>query len=457
MEDADTICAISTPAGEGGIGIVRISGRKAHPIVKSIFKPRKKSGEFSPLPRTLYLGYIINPNDNSEIDEVFAVFMNAPHTYTCEDITEIHTHGGYAAQKTVLSLILDGGARLAEPGEFTKRAFLNGRIDLLQAESVLDIIHSETDEELRYALKYLQGGLSEKMRMFQETLRNALAGMEALIDFPEEDIDLNPHDVVLPLKKIRTEIQTLIDSYYEGRGIKQGFEVLIAGKANVGKSSLLNALLLKERAIVTPIPGTTRDLIEDTIYLNGIKVKIIDTAGIREPGSIVEEEGIKRVKQKISEVDLIIWLFDGSQLYSEDDEEVFRTIGQQNCLIVINKIDLPQKLERDAIPAKSPEWIEISALKGQGLDMLKKQILTRFTGGVRKDNALLITNMRHRDALVKTGSNIEQALLLKEKGEPIEFIAFELREGLNHLAEITGETCSEDILNDIFSRFCIGK
>jgi tRNA modification GTPase len=457
MEDADTICAISTPAGEGGIGIVRISGRKAHPIVKSIFKPRKKSGEFSPLPRTLYLGYIINPNDNSEIDEVFAVFMNAPHTYTCEDITEIHTHGGYAAQKTVLSLILDGGARLAEPGEFTKRAFLNGRIDLLQAESVLDIIHSETDEELRYALKYLQGGLSEKMRMFQETLRNALAGMEALIDFPEEDIDLNPHDVVLPLKKIRTEIQTLIDSYYEGRGIKQGFEVLIAGKANVGKSSLLNALLLKERAIVTPIPGTTRDLIEDTIYLNGIKVKIIDTAGIREPGSIVEEEGIKRVKQKISEVDLIIWLFDGSQLYSEDDEEVFRTIGQQNCLIVINKIDLPQKLERDAIPAKSPEWIEISALKDQGLDMLKKQILTRFTGGVRKDNALLITNMRHRDALVKTGSNIEQALLLKEKGEPIEFIAFELREGLNHLAEITGETCSEDILNDIFSRFCIGK
>jgi tRNA modification GTPase len=457
MEDADTICAISTPAGEGGIGIVRISGRKAHPIVKSIFKPRKKSGEFSPLPRTLYLGYIINPNDNSEIDEVFAVFMNAPHTYTCEDITEIHTHGGYAAQKTVLSLILDGGARLAEPGEFTKRAFLNGRIDLLQAESVLDIIHSETDEELRYALKYLQGGLSEKMRMFQETLRNALAGMEALIDFPEEDIDLNPHDVVLPLKKIRTEIQTLIDSYYEGRGIKQGFEVLIAGKANVGKSSLLNALLLKERAIVTPIPGTTRDLIEDTIYLNGIKVKIIDTAGIREPGSIVEEEGIKRVKQKISEVDLIIWLLDGSQLYSEDDEEVFRTIGQQNCLIVINKIDLPQKLERDAIPAKSPEWIEISALKGQGLDMLKKQILTRFTGGVRKDNALLITNMRHRDALVKTGSNIEQALLLKEKGEPIEFIAFELREGLNHLAEITGETCSEDILNDIFSRFCIGK
>jgi tRNA modification GTPase len=457
MEDADTICAISTPAGEGGIGIVRMSGKKAHPIVKSIFKPRKKRGEFSPLPRTLYLGYIVNPKNNNEIDEVFAIFMNAPHTYTFEDMAEIHTHGGYAAQKTVLSLILDSGARLAEPGEFTKRAFLNGRIDLLQAESVLDIIHSETDEELRYALKYLQGGLSEKIQTFQETLRNALAGMEALIDFPEEDIDLNPHDVVLPLRKIRIEIQALIDSYYEGRGIKQGFEVLITGKANVGKSSLLNALLLKERAIVTPIPGTTRDLIEDTIYLNGIKVKIIDTAGIREPGNVVEEEGIRRVKQKISEVDLIIWLLDGSQPYSEDDKELLRTIGRRNCLVVINKIDLPQKLERDAIAAKSPEWIEISALKDQGLDVLKEQIFTRFTDGVRKNNALLITNMRHRDALLKTGNNIEQALLLKEKGEPIEFIAFELREGLNHLAEITGETCSEDILNDIFSRFCIGK
>jgi tRNA modification GTPase len=457
MEDADTICAISTPAGEGGIGIVRISGKKAHPITESIFRHRGERKKFTPLPRTLYLGYIINPNNNNEVDEVFTVFMNAPHTYTCEDIAEIHTHGGYAAQKVILSLILGCGARLAEPGEFTKRAFLNGRIDLLQAESVLDIIHSETDEELHYALKYLQGGLSQKIQKFQETLRNALAGMEALIDFPEEDIDIHPDEVVLPLNKVKTDIENLVDSYYEGRGIKQGFEVLITGRTNVGKSSLLNALLLKERAIVTPIPGTTRDLIEDTIYLNGIKIKIIDTAGIREPGNIVEEEGIKRVKLKISEVDLIIWLLDGSQPYSQDDEEVFRSIGQQNFLIVINKIDLPQKLERDAIPAKNPEWIEMSALKDQGLDTLKEQIFIRLTGGTRKNSALLITNMRHRDALVKVKSNIERALLLKEGGEPIELIAFELREGLNHLAEITGETCSEDILNEIFSRFCIGK
>jgi tRNA modification GTPase len=457
MEDTDTICAISTPTGEGGIGIVRISGKKAHSIAQSIFKPRKKAGQFTPLARTFYLGYIIHPDDNREIDEAFIVFMNAPHTYTCEDIVEIHTHGGYAAQKNVLSLILDCDARLAEPGEFTRRAFLNGRIDLMQAESVLDIIRSETDEELHCALRYLQGGLSEKIQMFQKMLKNALAGMEALIDFPEEDIDIHPDEVILPLEKVKTGVEQLIESYYEGRGIRQGFEVLIAGRANVGKSSLLNALLLKEKAIVTPIPGTTRDLIEDTIYLNGMKVKIIDTAGIREPGNAVEEEGIKRVRQKMSEVDLIIWLLDGSQAYSEDDEEVFRTIGSRNYLIVVNKDDLPQLLKRDDIPSNAPEWIAISALKDQGLNVLKEQIFGRFTGGVRKDNALLITNMRHRDALVKVSDNIERALSLKKKGEPIEFIAFELREGLNHLAGITGEACSEDILNDIFSKFCIGK
>jgi tRNA modification GTPase len=456
MEDADTICAISTPTGEGGIGIVRISGKKAHAIAKSIFKSRGKSAQF--LPRTLYLGHITNLNKNIEIDEVFTVFMNAPHTYTCEDIVEIHTHGGYAAQKNVLSIILNCGARLAEPGEFTKRAFLNGRIDLLQAESVLDIIQSETDEELHHALKYLQGGLSEKIRTFQETLKSALAGTEALIDFPEEDIDIHPDKVILPLKKVKTDIEQLVESYYEGRGIKQGFEVLITGRTNVGKSSLLNALLLKEKAIVTPIPGTTRDLIEDTIYLHGMKVKIIDTAGIREPCNVVEEEGIKRVKQRISEVDLIIWLLDGSQPYSQDDEEVFRSIGHRNCIVAINKIDLPQLLERNRVPVKNPEWIEISALKDEGLDALKERILARFTtNGARKNSTFLITNMRHRDALVKVGANIENALLLKERGEPIEFMAFELREGLNHLAEITGETCNGDILNEIFSRFCIGK
>ncbi len=455
MEDADTICAISTPPGEGGIGIIRISGRDAHTIGKEIFKPKRRRKSF--VFRKLYLGHITDPENKRDLDEVFLVFMDAPRTYTCEDITEIYAHGGYGALKGILSLILQRGARLAEPGEFTKRAFLNGRIDLLQAESVLDIIHSETDEELRYAVKYLQGDLSRKIRNFQETLKNALAAMEALIDFPEEDIDVNPNKLVPSLKKTKTDIEKLVNSYYEGRGIKQGFEVLITGRTNVGKSSLLNALLLNEKAIVTPIPGTTRDLIEDTIYLKGIKVRIIDTAGIREPCNLVEEEGINRVKQKVSEADLIIWVLDGSQPYSSDDEEVFRTIGHRNCLIAINKIDLPQLLERDVVSVNGSGWVEISALKGQGLDLLKEQIFLKFTGRAKKNNALLITNMRHRDALVKVRNNIERALLLKERSDPIEFIAFELHEGLNHLAEITGETYREEIFKEIFSRFCIGK
>ena len=455
MEDVDTICAISTPAGEGGIGIIRISGQHAHQIAKKIFKPRRKRSQFQS--RRLYLGYIVDPKENGEIDEAFVVFMSAPHTYTCEDVAEIHTHGGYAAQKKVLSLLLDYGARQAEPGEFTRKAFLNGRIDLLQAESVLDIIRSETDEELHYAMKYLRGGISRKILKLQDILRNSLAGMEALIDFPDEDIDLYPDNIMQPLKRAKHDIERLVDSYFEGRGIKQGFEILITGKTNVGKSSLMNALLLQERAIVTPIPGTTRDLIEDTIYLKGIKVKIIDTAGIRKPANVVEEEGIKRVKRKISDADLIVWLLDGSRPYTEDDEEVFRAINHQNCLVVINKTDLPQILEKNSIPVNNLHYVEVSALKDHGIDTLKEEISNRFTCKTKKHNALLITNVRHRDALVKTGQNIERALLLKHKDEPIEFIAFELREALNHLAEMSGEVCSEDILKDIFSRFCIGK
>jgi len=455
MEDADTICAISTPPGEGGIGIIRISGKNAYPIVEKIFKPKKKKGEFAS--RKLYLGYIVNPNNNRELDEVFTVFMCAPHTYTREDVAEIYSHGGYAAQESILSLILGYGARLAEPGEFTKRAFLNGRIDLAQAESVLDIIHSETNEELQYAVKYLRGTLSKKIQRFQETLKRALVATEALIDFPEEDIDINLDKSLPSLKKTKTDIEKLVNSYYEGRGIKQGFEVLITGKANVGKSSLLNALLLKERAIVTPLPGTTRDLIEDTIYMNGMKVKIIDTAGIRKPSNVIEEEGIKRVKQKISETDLIIWLLDGSQPYSTDDAEVFHTIRHRNFLVAINKIDLPQLLKRDTLNSKGLHWLEISALKDTGLEELKKEAFIKLTGKIRKHSALLITSIRHRDALTKVKDNIERTMLLRERNEPLELIAFELHEGLHHLGEITGETCAEEILQEIFHQFCIGK
>lgn len=455
MEDADTICAISTPHGEGGIGIIRISGNKAHSILKQIFRPGKRRGDF--LPRTLYLGNVVEPGNNTVLDEVLVVFMNAPRTYTREEMVEIYAHGGYVVQKNILSLIIRSGARLAEPGEFTKRAFLNGRIDLLQAESVLDIIQSETDEEFRCAFNYLKGAVSKKIRAMQKAVRTTLADMEALIDFPEEDVDVDENAFLPVLKKIKRDTEALIGSYEEGRAVKQGLDVLIAGKTNVGKSSLLNALLVKERAIVTPLPGTTRDMIEDTIYIKGIKLKIIDTAGIRTPSDIIEQEGIARVKQKMSEADLIIWVLDGSEAYSKEDDEVYREIRDGNFIVALNKIDLPRTIDTKELASKGLQWVEISALKDVGLEKLKESVYAKLMGTGRRKDKALITNVRHKNALAETKGNIERAIECVENRASLEFIAFELREALHHLGEITGETFTDDILHEIFSRFCIGK
>jgi tRNA modification GTPase len=455
MEGDDTICAISTAPGQGGIGIIRLSGHKAHAIAAKIFEAKNKRISFSS--GKLYLGYVINPKDDRKLDEVLIVFMNAPNTYTREDIVEIYSHGGYGAQKSILSLLLDCGLRIAEPGEFTKRAFLNGRIDLVQAEAVLDIIRSETDEELHCAVKALQGKLSTRLKGFKKDLKEILVSVEALIDFPEEDIDVNSGDILPPLQKTRADIEKLISSYYQGRGIKEGFEVLIVGKTNVGKSSLLNAVLLKERAIVTPFPGTTRDLIEETFYLKGIKIKIIDTAGIRISDNIIEQEGIKRVRKKVDDSDLIILLLDGAQPYSSEDGDILRSIRHRPHLVVINKCDLPQILDRRTENLNSSCPLEVSALTDGGIEELKERIFAELTGGNKRMESLLITNVRHRDALAKVQANIDRAIVLKETEEPLELIAFELHESLYHLSEITGETSREDILQEIFHQFCIGK
>lgn len=455
METAETICAISTPPGEGGIGIIRMSGQLAHSILKKIFKTKKKKSTF--ISHKLYLGHIINPESKKKIDEVFAVFMHAPHTYTREDIAEVHSHGGLATQKNILSLMMQHGARLAEPGEFTKRAFLNGRIDLLQAESVLDIIQSETDEELKYAIDYLSGTLSQKIKGFKEQIKRIIVEIEALIDFPEEDIEVNEEEHFLTLNRTKQKIEGLIDSYYEGRAIKQGLEALIIGRTNVGKSSLLNALLLNEKAIVTPLPGTTRDMVEDTIHIKGIKLKIIDTAGLRKPKDIVEKEGIERVHRKIPGVDLIVWVLDGSEKYAAEDKKIYRNIEDKNKVVVINKIDLSQVLERKILQSRGLKWIETSALKDIGLDTLKDTIYEQLMRKGIKSNKTVITNLRHRDALIKTKDALERAIMCKEKDESLEFLAFELHEALFYLGEITGETCPEEILHEIFERFCIGK
>jgi len=455
-ETVDTICAISTPPGEGGISIIRISGPDSRHILEKIFRPRKKTEK--PESGTLRLGYVFDPASEADIDEVLAVFMKAPGTYTREDIVEIHAHGGFGAQSSIMRVILGQGARLADPGEFTKRAFLNGRIDLIQAESVLDVIKSETDEELKYAVDYLKGRLSKKVRAFRDILKNALAAIEASIDFPDEDIDIDLSEHTVPLSRAKKDIDDLVSSYYEGKKLKSGFEVLIAGRTNVGKSSLLNALVLKERAIVTDLPGTTRDLIEETLYIKGMKVHLIDTAGIRTPENVVEEEGIRRVKERAAEADLIVWVLDGSQPYSFEDQQVYEVIKQYKKIVIINKSDLTRKIDVNIlISLDIKSYVEASAKTGFGLDEAKTLIFSNLLK-TRRRNSLLITTIRHRDILEKVSRNIDTVVKdLENDGYHAELLAFELHEALHHLGEITGETCSEDILEMIFSQFCIGK
>jgi tRNA modification GTPase len=454
MEDVETICAISSAPGEGGIGIIRMSGPLAHSILKTIFVA-KKSRERT-ISRLLRLGHIVDPESSDKIDEVYVVFMNSPKTYTREDMGEVYAHGGYAVQKRILSLMVQMGARLAEPGEFTKRAFLNGRIDLPQAEAVLDIIESDTYEELNLAVKALRGVLSKKLEGFKRRLRNVLVEVEALIDFPEEDIDIDEGALFDPLGKIRDEMKRLIDSYYEGRAVRQGVETMIIGRTNVGKSSLLNTLIAREKAIVTPLPGTTRDMIEDTIHIKGMKVRIVDTAGIREPRDIVEKEGIERVIQKIPEVDLILWVVDGSRPFDPEDQEINKRIEGRNTIIVINKVDLPQALERDKLRGTGFPWTEVSALNDTGTEALRDVIHGKLIGK-RRRSSLLITNLRHKTGLVRAHDALDRAIVGNRNKVPIEFTAFDLREAIYHLGEIIGESCSEEILHEIFHRFCIGK
>jgi tRNA modification GTPase len=455
METADTICAVSTPPGEGGIGIIRISGPKAHNILELIFQPAGKIESY--LPRTLYLGNIVNRKTREKIDEVYAVILQSPKTYTRENMAEIYSHGGFATQQNILSLLIHSGARLAEPGEFTKRAFLNGRIDLLQAESVLDIIHSETDEELHCAIEQLEGKLSRKINEIKENVKEVLVETEASIDFPEEEIDVNLNQCIPLLNSVRKKIEQLINSYYSGKAIRHGLEVLIIGKTNVGKSSLLNALLLKEKAIVTPLPGTTRDLIEDTIHIKGIKARIVDTAGLRKPQDIIEQEGIDRVKGRIPSADLILWVLDNSEPYTSEDENIFSSISGANILAVINKIDLPRKFSKKELSSRQLELIEVSALNDTGLEDLKDAIYRKLMGKRAKRAGLLITSIRQKESLQKAHDAIIRAVQGQKLSVPEEFIAFELRESLHYLGEITGETCPEEILHSIFSRFCIGK
>ena len=455
----DTICAISSAAGTGGIGVLRMSGPAAHRVLKAIFRPRKRVRSF--VGRRLYLGWVFDPDSNADIDEIYAVFMEPPRTYTREQMAEVYSHGGPAVMKAILALMTGRGARLAEPGEFTRRAFLNGRIDLAQAESVLDIIESESESERACALAQVKGLLSAHINAVRREVLTLLGEVEAEIDFPDEDLDLPPAEGrVARIDAARAGIGRLIASYEEGRVLTQGAQALIVGRTNVGKSSLLNALSERDRAIVTPIPGTTRDLVEDVIHVKGVKFTLIDTAGLRTPGDAIEREGIERVKKRIPEADVILWVLDRSQAYTAEDEEVRLAVQGRKVIAVLNKADLPPAVVGCCGPvaATTALRVEASALTGSGIDGLKEMLYAEAAASFgNRGSQPLVTNARHRNALASAEAALSRGRGFAESHGGIAFLAFELRDAHRYLGEITGETCAPDVLDEIFGKFCIGK
>lgn len=455
----DTISAIATAPGEGGIGIIRISGNKSFEIASAIFKPFYKDNILDYNNRTLIYGNIVD--NESIVDEVLLAYMKAPNSYTAEDVVEINCHGGFISVKKILELTLKKGARLAEKGEFTKRAFLNGRIDLSQAEAVIDIINAKTDKSHEIAQSQLEGTLSHKIKNLRNKITEVLAQVEVAIDYPEEDIEFITYkELIEKTELIRNEIIDMYNSSDTGKIFREGLKTAILGKPNVGKSSLMNAILGENRAIVTDIPGTTRDVIEEFVNINGIPLKIVDTAGIRETDDIVEKIGVEKSKSHLKTSDLNLLVIDISRDIDEQDLEILKTIDKSKTIVILNKIDLESKVDLSKIEnyIDKDNIINISALKNEGLNLIYEKIENMvFNGKVRNSSEITITNSRHKDALYKAMNSIEDAMEGLENNLSYDFIEVDLKDAWDSLGYINGDTVSEDLLDTIFSNFCIGK
>ena len=453
----DTIAAISTPRGEGGIGIVRISGKESLSILCEIFKPKSSRNVSELKSYTITYGHIFD--GDKLVDEVLVSVMKGPRTYTREDIVEINCHGGYIITEKVLELVLKKGAKLAEPGEFTRRAFLNGRLDLTQAESVMDIIHGKTEKSISLSLNQLRGDLKEQITVLKKLLLDVAAHVNVVLDYPEEGIDEPlPANLRGNLETVIETTSKLIASYDKGKMIKEGVKTAIVGKPNVGKSSLLNSVLREERAIVTRIAGTTRDTIEEIVNIKGIPLVMIDTAGIRETEDEVENIGVQKSKSLIKNADLVLFVLDASREIEPEDIEIYNRIESEKVIGILNKIDIERKINiQDFIKVK--KWIEISALEKIGIEDLEDEIYEYVVSGQVEDSSekLVITNVRHKSALEKTKKAVENILETIDMGYPMDLIAVDLNEALDSLSEVTGEISNEDLLDHIFSNFCVGK
>ncbi|AIF54022.1 tRNA uridine-5-carboxymethylaminomethyl(34) synthesis GTPase MnmE [Pelosinus sp. UFO1] len=457
----ETISGIATAPGEGGIGIIRMSGSLAIQIANQIFSGVKGKKAVDVASRQVAYGNIIEPDTMKIVDEVLLIIMHGPKSYTREDVVEIHCHGGPIPMKKILELSLQYGARMAEPGEFTKRAFLNGRLDLSQAEAVIDIIRAKTDASLRMALGHLKGNLSEKIREMRHGILTMIAHLEAAIDFPEEDIEvMTAQEVKVSVETLLKEMQELLATKETGRILREGLETVIIGKPNVGKSSLLNALLKEKRAIVTDIPGTTRDSIEEFVNIRGVPLKIVDTAGIRETADLVERLGVEKAREFVATADLILLLLDASMELSTEDREVLTMLANKEAIVIVNKSDLPVKLEMDEVYTyvSNKKVIKVSVTEGTGLEELEKSIVDLvYSGKVEQKEGAFVTNLRQSTLLEQAKEHLEASLLTIDQDMPSDCIVVDLRDAWDKLGEITGDTVGEDIIHEIFTQFCIGK
>ena len=457
----DTISAIVTAPGEAGVGIVRVSGPLAQNVGEALFC--SASGrKLAELP-SHYASYgkVVNPVDGAMVDEVLLLVMRAPHSYTREDVVEIQCHGSHVSLRRILALTLSCGARLAEPGEFTKRAFLNGRLDLTQAEAVMDVIRAKTEASLRLAVRHLEGGLAAAIRAERERLLALIAHIEALLDYPEEEIEeVSARQAADGAALAAAKVQHLLDTADQGKVLREGLATVILGKPNVGKSSLLNALVRTQRAIVTDVPGTTRDVIEEYVNLRGVPLRIIDTAGIRETEDIVEKLGVERSRQMLEEADLVLVLLDTSRPLSTEDKEVLTLLGAQKSLVLLNKSDLPPLWGEEEIRTLAPgqQVLRISLAAASGLEELEEAIVQQvYCGAASQGEGLLAVNVRQEALLQQAVRHLQEVGVAAAAGMPLDCLSIDLRAAWTLLGEITGDTVGEDMITEIFSRFCIGK
>ena len=458
--DFDTITSISTPMGEGAIGIVRLSGPQAIEIGDILYKGKKKLSEVET--HTINYGHIIDPETNETVEEVMVSVLRAPKTFTREDIIEINCHGGILTINRILELTMTYGARMAEPGEYTKRAFLNGRIDLSQAEAVMDFIRSKTDRASKVAMNQIEGRLSDLIKKQSQSILEILAQVEVNIDYPEyDDVEDATTDFLLEQsKRIKEEINRLLETGAQGKIMREGLSTVIVGRPNVGKSSMLNNLIQDNKAIVTEVAGTTRDVLEEYVNVRGVPLRLVDTAGIRDTEDIVEKIGVERSRKALSEADLILFVLNNNEPLTEDDQTLFEVIKNEDVIVIINKTDLEQRLDVSELREMIGDMplIQTSMLKQEGIDELEIQIKDLFFGGeVQNQDMTYVSNSRHISLLKQARQSIQDAIDAAESGIPMDMVQIDLTRTWEILGEIIGESASDELIDQLFSQFCLGK